>query len=57
MMNLDTGKETIVKRVRQFGSSTSDAVLDPASKIFSVPDIDGEQHLCVRCQAAPRPRL
>lgn len=34
-------REMIVERVRRFGGSTTDAVLDPLCNIFTVPGIDG----------------
>lgn len=34
-------RDEIVRRVRQYGSSTSDAILDPTCLIFSLPTLDG----------------
>ena len=34
-------RELIVERVRRYGTSFSDAVLDPLNTLFTVPSIDG----------------
>lgn len=34
-------KDLIVERIRKYGGSSSDAILDPSCQIFSIPDVDG----------------
>lgn len=41
LINVDTERQEIIKRVRRFGGSASDAVLDPGCSIFTLPNIDG----------------
>lgn len=36
-----TDRQQFVQLVRQWGGTTSDAVLDPACKIFSIPEVEG----------------
>lgn len=34
-------RELVLRKVRQWGHSSADAILDPATKIFTVPEIEG----------------